>query len=142
VRLAQSLKKSPNYPVERTAGSHRVAAAAHRSVEFVHNDDKDNPTRWPAGKLRKVNPSSIMRLSVIPEGDRLTAHDRLVEQARRSAAERRRLRRRCPFDRRGAPEGGPEAEEMDMNFNDQAQVDECMVKRQAASTDGPGSNRR
>jgi hypothetical protein len=29
-----------------------------------------------------------------------------------------------------------------MNFNDQAQVDECMVKRQAASTDGPGSNRR
>lgn len=61
--------KPPNYPVERTAGSHRVAAAAHRSVEFMHNDDKDHPTRWPAGELRKVNPSSIMRLSVIPEGD-------------------------------------------------------------------------
>jgi hypothetical protein len=64
VQLAQSLQKSPNYPVERTAGSHRVAAAAHRSVEFMHNDDKDHPTRWPAGELRKVNPSSIMRLSV------------------------------------------------------------------------------
>jgi hypothetical protein len=64
VQLAQSLQKSPNYPVERTAGSHRVAAAAHRSVEFMHNDDKDHPTRWPAGDLRKVNPSSIMRLSV------------------------------------------------------------------------------
>ena len=72
MQLAQSLQKSPNYPVERTAGSHRVAAAAHRSVEFMHNDDKDYPTRWPAGELRKVNPSSIMRLSVIPEGDRLT----------------------------------------------------------------------
>ena len=69
MQLAQSLQKSPNYPVERTAGSHRVAAAAHRSVEFMHNDDKDHPTRWPAGELRKVNPSSIMRLSVIPEGD-------------------------------------------------------------------------
>jgi hypothetical protein len=30
----------------------------------MHNDDKDHPTRWPAGELRKVNPSSIMRLSV------------------------------------------------------------------------------
>jgi hypothetical protein len=50
VQLAQSLQKSPNYPVERTAGSHRVAAAAHRSVEFMHNDDKDHPTRWPAGE--------------------------------------------------------------------------------------------
>ena len=69
VQLAQSLQKSPYYPVERTAGSHRVAAAAHRSVEFMHNDDKDHSTRWPAGELRKVNPSSIMRLSVIPEGD-------------------------------------------------------------------------
>lgn len=66
-------QKSPNYPVEQTAGSHRVAAAAHRSVEFMHNDDKDHPTRWPAGELRKVNPSSIMRLSVIPEGDPLAA---------------------------------------------------------------------
>ena len=66
MQLAQSLQKSPNYPVERTAGSHRVAAAAHRSVEFLHNDDKDHPTRWPAGELRKVNPSSIMRLSVSP----------------------------------------------------------------------------
>lgn len=73
MQLAQSLQKSPNYPVERTAGSHRVAAAAHRSVEFMHNDDKDHPTRWPAGELRKVNPSSIMRLSVIPEGDPVTA---------------------------------------------------------------------
>ena len=71
MQLAQSLQKSPNYPVERTAASHRVAAAAHRSVEFMHNDDKDHPTRWPAGELRKVNPSSIMRLSVIPEGDPL-----------------------------------------------------------------------
>ena len=35
MQLAQSLQKSPNYPVERTAGSHRVAAAAHRSLEFV-----------------------------------------------------------------------------------------------------------
>jgi hypothetical protein len=64
MQFAQTLQESPNYAVERTAGSHRVAAVAHRSVEFMHNDDKHHPTRWPAGELRKVNSSSIMRLSV------------------------------------------------------------------------------